>query len=98
PDFATLSPERIQTIAHAAANRITVIDRNGQVLADSDANRATMENHAKRPEMRTALSGATGSDSRISSTIGVRMLYVAIPFQSGAMRMAVPLRDIDLQV
>ena len=37
-------------------------------------------------EMRAALSEKVGSDSRTSSTLGVRMLYVAIPNPPGALR------------
>ncbi len=98
PTFSELPQNEIQDIAHAAGTRITMIDHQGQVLAESDANRAQMENHAGRPEMKAALNGQIGSDTRTSSTIGVRMLYVAVPFQNGALRLAVPLRDIDAQV
>ncbi len=97
-DFAALDQAAVQSLAHAANARLTVINKDGQVLADSDANRAKMENHASRQEMRAALNGAVGSDSRVSSTIGVRMLYVAIPVPVGALRLAVPLREIDAQV
>ena len=35
--------------------RVTVIDRTGTVLAESDRRPETMENHAGRPEVRAAL-------------------------------------------
>ena len=57
-----------------------------------------MENHASRPEIAIALAGKIGSDTRMSSTVGVKFLYVAVPVPSGAIRLAVPLKEIDGQV
>jgi two-component system phosphate regulon sensor histidine kinase PhoR len=85
-------------LSRAAAGRITVIDHTGRVIVDSEAEPGHMENHASRPEMRAALSEKVGSDSRTSSTLGVRMLYVAIPNPPGALRIAVPLSEVDDQV
>ncbi|MFZ0794893.1 MAG: ATP-binding protein [Candidatus Korobacteraceae bacterium] len=80
--------------APAAGARITVIDATGKVLADSEANPDTMENHAGRPEFVAALQGQTGSSTRLSKTIGVDLLYVAVPIPGGAVRMAYPLSSI----
>ena len=80
--------------APAAGARITVIDSTGKVLADSEANPDIMENHATRPEFVAALRGQTGSATRLSKTIGVDLLYVAVPVPSGAVRMAYPLSSI----
>lgn len=68
--------------AKAANARATVIDRSGKVLAESEANPETMENHATRPEFAEALQhGRVGSSVRSSSTIGAPFLYVAVPLQ-----------------
>ena len=80
--------------APAAGARITVIDATGKVLADSEANPDTMENHAGRPEFVAALQGQTGSSTRLSKTVGVDLLYVAVPIPGGAVRMAYPLSSI----
>ena len=80
--------------APAAGARITVIDSTGKVLADSEANPNKMENHAGRPEFETALHGQVGSSTRLSKTIGVDLLYVAVPIPGGAVRMAYPLSSI----
>jgi two-component system phosphate regulon sensor histidine kinase PhoR len=80
--------------APAAGARITVIDSTGKVLADSEGNPGTMENHATRPEFVTALKGQIGSATRLSKTIGVDLLYVAVPIPGGAVRMAYPLSSI----
>ncbi|MGZ4888653.1 MAG: hypothetical protein ACXWBH_05695, partial [Candidatus Angelobacter sp.] len=47
--------------ARITETRVTIIARDGVVLADSEADPKTMENHAGRPEVAAALSGKTGS-------------------------------------
>jgi two-component system phosphate regulon sensor histidine kinase PhoR len=81
--------------AHSAGARATVIDSSGKVLADSEADPATMENHAGRPEFLNALKGSTGQDVRTSHTVGVPFLYVAQPVPGGAVRLAYPLSDLE---
>jgi len=80
--------------AMAASARVTVIDRSGLVLADSEAEPARMENHATRPEFRAALAGKVRSDTRRSHTLGIEFLYVAAPVQGGAVRLAYPLAAV----
>jgi two-component system phosphate regulon sensor histidine kinase PhoR len=81
--------------AKAAGARVTIIDSAGKVLADSEANPAGMENHARRPEFAAALAGKTGSDERRSATIGIPFLYIAVPITGGAVRLAYPLSDVE---
>ncbi|RPJ05208.1 MAG: HAMP domain-containing protein, partial [Deltaproteobacteria bacterium] len=65
--------------------RVTLIDTDGTVLADSEKNPADMENHGSRLEVRSALEGQTGFSQRYSTTIEDDMLYVAVPLvRSGA--------------
>ena len=89
----------IQQIAaqesQAAGARVTVIDAAGKVLADSEADVATMENHAARPEFVFALHGSMGEDSRRSRTLGIPFLYVAAPISGGAVRLAYPLSELE---
>jgi two-component system, OmpR family, phosphate regulon sensor histidine kinase PhoR len=56
--------------AASSGYRVTLIARDGKVLADSEADPATMENHASRPEVAAALSGRTYSSRRRSTTVG----------------------------
>ena len=79
----------------AAGARATVIDASGRVLADSEGNALTMENHATRAEFRAALSGKTGENERRSATLGIPFLYVAAPISGGAVRLAYPLSDVE---
>ena len=81
--------------AQAAGARATVIDASGKVLADSESNPATMENHAGRPEFVAALAGKTGRNERRSATLGIPFLYVAAPYPGGAVRLAYPLSDLE---
>jgi two-component system phosphate regulon sensor histidine kinase PhoR len=79
----------------AAGARVTIIDPRGQVLADSEASPAGMENDATRPEFVAALSGKVGSNERRRATIGIPFLYVAAPISGGAVRLAYPLSDVE---
>src|ERR1700693_1875219 len=87
--------KKLAAIAHA---RITVVDRLGKVLADSSADPARMENHSNRPEFAAALHGHSSSNIRMSKTMGEKYLYLAVPIQSGALRLAVPISQIDSSV
>ena len=65
--------------------RITIIDRNGKVVADSyESGKAllNMENHKNRPEVTEALQGKVGKSIRYSYTIKEDMLYVAYPIKA----------------
>ncbi len=79
----------------AAGARATVIDSSGEVLADSEADPRTMENHAQRPEFIAALGGHLGIDQRSSRTLGIPFLYVAAPVSGGAVRLAYTLGEIE---
>ena len=94
------SDEYARAMAQAAGGRITVVRADGKVLVDSEANAAEMENHRTRPELMQAFRGEAGSSIRRSATIGVSFLYVAVPAAplGGAIRIAVPLSEIDRQV
>ncbi len=59
--------------------RVTVVARSGQVIGDSQEAPSSMANHADRPEFIQALAKGLGSSSRPSPTLGINMMYVAIP-------------------
>ncbi len=79
----------------AAGARATIIDAQGRVLADSEADASSMENHAHRPEFVAALKGQVGTDTRRSHTLGIPFLYVAAPVSEGAVRLAYPLSAVE---
>ncbi|WP_027414777.1 two-component system histidine kinase PnpS [Aneurinibacillus terranovensis] len=61
--------------------RITVIGRDGKVLADSENNPNTLPNHLNRPEIQEALRSGIGRSIRFSSTMKYSMMYVAVPLK-----------------
>ncbi|MCL7964304.1 MAG: ATP-binding protein [marine benthic group bacterium] len=80
-------------LGEVAGVRVTLIDRDGNVLGDSEVEASrlpTIENHADRPEVAAALEGREGSDLRASGTIALRLLYVAVPHSRGVVRLAQP--------
>jgi len=79
----------------AAGARATIIDHEGRVLADSEADAGAMENHANRKEFVAALQGNLGSETRRSHTLGVPFIYIAAPISGGAVRLAYPLSDVE---
>lgn len=82
----------------ALRGRLTLIDRNGWPLRDTDARPERMENHRSRPEVQAALEGKEGFAVRPSPTLGIPFLYVAIPVKQGALRLAVPLAEVHTRV
>jgi two-component system phosphate regulon sensor histidine kinase PhoR len=78
--------------------RVTIIARDGVVLADSEADPKTMENHASRPEVAAALGGKTGSSTRLSHTVGIEFLYLAVPSGDKIVRLAYPLSSVQQQI
>jgi two-component system phosphate regulon sensor histidine kinase PhoR len=67
-------------VAQMAASgvRVTVITADGQVLADSQSDQATIENHVGRPEIRDALGKGDGQSIRHSATTHRDLLYYAV--------------------
>ena len=92
---STQLDRQISQIARRIVGRVTLIEVDGTVLSDSEADPADMENHVTRPEFAAALAGSVGSDIRVSETVGRELLYVAIPFSDGALRLAIPMVEVD---
>lgn len=91
-----------QTIGSTANARFTVIDSQGWVLADSEADPAALENHGDRPEIKQALAGNEARERRRSATLGQEEVYVAVPlpessatWSEGVVRIAQPADRID---
>ena len=80
--------------ARFTETRVTIIARDGTVLADSRADPKTMENHANRPEVIAALQGRSGAATRVSRTVGIEFLYVAVPSGDKIARLAYPMATL----
>ncbi|MEG1500522.1 MAG: two-component sensor histidine kinase, partial [Clostridiales bacterium] len=63
--------------------RITLIDPKGNVLLESDAPGATIENHYNRPEIRRALDMGQGEAVRKSDIVGSNTYYYALKLADG---------------
>jgi two-component system phosphate regulon sensor histidine kinase PhoR len=73
------------------ALRITVLDRDGNVLADNRADKDEMGNRADRPEFRAAQEGGYGEDIRRSKTTGKKTIYIVTQLKDGTyVRLAMP--------
>ncbi len=73
--------------------RITLIDKDGNVLYDSAATKE-LENHLSRPEIQQALASGSGSSARDSATMGYRTYYYALRMDNGAiLRLAQDAQD-----
>jgi len=101
----TPSPALREWLKRMAASdvRVTVITAQGLVLADSQSDPQTMENHAERPEVREALAKGDGLSVRHSVTINRDLMYYAtrLSMPSGPpviLRFALPLRTVDDEV
>ncbi len=80
--------------------RVTIIALDGTVLGDSDQDPSAMENHANRPEVKDALATGVGESTRYSTTLGQKMMYVAvsISYQGeilGVARVSLPLTAVE---
>lgn len=79
--------------------RITIVDLNGQVIADTERTPDVLGNHSNRPEIEQAYRGKIGKSIRYSSSIGTKMMYIAVPVINGdiisaVLRLALPLSQI----
>ena len=95
---AITEPEALMDQFHAAApdKRLTIIDTDGTVLADTGADASTLEDHNDRPEVAQAEATGWGEAVRRSDTLGTSMLYVAKRFADGMIgRAAMPLSSIN---
>lgn len=81
-----------------ADRRVTLIARDGVVLADSHGDAGTMDNHRDRPEIIAAFASGYGRSERFSETRGEELTYVAVPLPwspDTVLRLAEPVVQID---
>ena len=107
PLNANLEINQIDSLADELSQkiegRITIINRNGKVIADSyqsGEDLLLMENHNNRPEVIFALQDTIGESIRFSHTIKTYMLYLALPIKVrgeiiGVARLALPLTELE---
>ena len=79
----------LNDLAYNDNTRLTIIDTDGDVLADSDEE-SIEENHRGREEVREALSDGVGYATRYSQTTHQNMLYVAVSNDDYIVRLSLP--------
>jgi two-component system, OmpR family, phosphate regulon sensor histidine kinase PhoR len=84
----------------ASGVRVSVITADGRVLADSQSDPQTMENHATRPEIEEAMAKGDGRSIRRSVSLNRDLLYYAVRQNTLAgtpivLRFALPLEAVD---
>jgi two-component system phosphate regulon sensor histidine kinase PhoR len=89
-----------KTMGKKTGTRITVVDPDGVVRADTEENPEKMESHRYRPEIFQALQGKAGRSIRLSATVRQKMLYVGLPLEKegkilGVLRVSFFLKDIS---
>ncbi|MBN2264266.1 MAG: HAMP domain-containing protein [Candidatus Aminicenantes bacterium] len=90
----------VAAAGRSTGTRITVIDAEGTVLADSETDARDMENHLYRPEILASLQGEKQMSIRSSSTLKTEMMYMSIPVRVedrivGALRLSYFMRDFE---
>ena len=78
-----LSGEEYLETVESTPNRITLIDADGTVLFDNQADSSTMENHANRQEIQQASVSGAGEVTRMSDTLSEQTFYYAVKLQNG---------------
>lgn len=82
--------------------RVTLMDKQGQVLADSSRqveSLTDLDNHADRPEVQDALTGGNGLSTRFSNTLQSNTIYAAIRTDNGnIVRIAVPYAALEARL
>jgi two-component system phosphate regulon sensor histidine kinase PhoR len=83
---------------NVAGARITLIDRDGKVVGESDIDTAGNENRLDRPEVQEALQKGEGSSIRFSKTLRIDMLYTAFfsKEKGKIIRLAVPMTKVRM--
>ncbi len=80
--------------------RVTLVAKDGTVIADTSEDPRKMENHAGRPEIREAFDKGSGRAVRFSATLGHNLVYLATRVRATdglpcVVRVSMPLERLD---
>lgn len=92
--------QEVRSLGEEVGTRLTIIDAQGLVLADSQEDPSGMDNHGSRPEILSARSHGSGIATRYSQRLGVTVTYLALPIEDdgrllGYALASLPLSDIN---
>lgn len=79
----------------AAGTRVTIVDRSGKVVGESQPDKYPEIQLANAPEIRVILEGRRFVDEYIRKTSAGRSMFVAVPAGAYVVRVAYPLTDIE---
>lgn len=90
----------IVRLGQQSETRITIIENDGEVLADSHQKISNMDNHRQRPEVVMAREQGEGVSVRYSNSVHQQQMYYAMLLQTKnspvrTVRTAIPLSVID---
>ena len=96
-DLAVLD-QFCDSFRNAAGARITLMDRDGKVLGESDADTVEVGTRLDRPEVQDAIKKGVGTGIRFSKTLRMDMLYTAYfsKEKGKIIRIAVPMTKVRL--
>jgi signal transduction histidine kinase len=101
PPDSTEWPAAVRRFAVQTGHEIAVIDHDGRVRAESGVRPGAALpaiTETDHPEIRAALAGRPGVTTRKNENEGRLLLYVAMPGEPGAVRVAAGLEQVDLVV
>ena len=95
--------QTLKQIGQRIDTRVTLLTKDGVVIADSEFNASEMDNHRDRPEIIAANTSDIGQSRRYSKTLQKPMLYVAVSAMAsngnlGYIRTALPTQRIDEEI
>lgn len=70
-------------VGEATDSRVTLVEKDGHVMYDSDADTKEMANHSDRPEIIKAKEVGQGETIRYSDTLSKLTLYYAVELEDG---------------
>jgi len=95
--------QKTRQLADKLDLRITIIEKDGRVLGDSEQKPSLMENHSDRLEIIEAIKNGFGQSTRLSNTLSINMKYVAVRVDQGErvlgiVRFALPLSRVQPEI
>lgn len=88
------SMEIISRLGEKIKRTITLIDHNGKAIVDSDFPNYYLDDLVDYPEVQQALHGEIGKARRTCEITDQEMIYVALPFKFGIVRVATTANEI----
>jgi two-component system phosphate regulon sensor histidine kinase PhoR len=97
-----LIQQKTEELSGKVNSRITVINRQGLVIGESERNPEQMDDHKDRLEVRRAIQEGIGESKRFSDTLSYNMKYVAVSVKEdnsliAIIRLALPLKEVESQ-